>query len=129
MGYFQIHRRGALRCSGRSHGATAWWRAALMFAALAAACAFASMFDDRTFNGVSVWTKPFKFSMSIAVYFATLAWFAPLLPNGYLQAPRVGGSQPSGLVRRIRNRIHRAPGESRTSFSFQPRESAICGAV
>ena len=63
-----------------------WWRAAVAFSVLAAICALASVFDDRTFNGVSVWTKPFKFSLSIAVYFATLAWFAPLLPNGYFQA-------------------------------------------
>jgi hypothetical protein len=63
-----------------------WWRTAVAFTALTAICAFASVFDERTFNGVSVWAKPFKFSLSIAVYFATLAWFAPLLPNGYLQA-------------------------------------------
>ncbi len=63
-----------------------WMTAAVGFAALMVACAVFSMFDERTFNGVSVWSKPFKFSLSIAVYFATLAWFAPLLPNGYLEA-------------------------------------------
>jgi hypothetical protein len=63
-----------------------WWRAALAFAAVMGVCALLSLFDERTFNGVSVWSKPFKFALSIAVYFTTLAWFAPLLPNGYLQA-------------------------------------------
>ena len=63
-----------------------WWRAALAFAVLMIACALLSLLDERTLNGVSVWSKPFKFSLSIAVYFATLAWFAPLLPNGYLEA-------------------------------------------
>jgi hypothetical protein len=63
-----------------------WWRTALAFTVLTAICAFAALVDERTLNGVSVWSKPFKFSLSIAVYFATLAWFAPLLPNGYFQA-------------------------------------------
>jgi hypothetical protein len=63
-----------------------WWRTALVFAVLVVACALFSIFDDRTFNGVSVWSKPLKFSLSIAVFFSTLAWFTPLLPNGYLQA-------------------------------------------
>jgi hypothetical protein len=63
-----------------------WWRTALAFAALMLVCAIFSLFDERTLNGVSVWSKPFKFSLSIAVYFATLAWFAPLLPNAYLEA-------------------------------------------
>jgi len=65
-----------------------WWRATLAYAALAAVFLAASLVDDRLFNGVSVWVKPFKFSLSIAVYFATLAWFAPLLPNGYFEARR-----------------------------------------
>ena len=34
--------------------------------------------DDRLFNGVSVWSKPFKFAMSLAVYFATLLVFSRL---------------------------------------------------
>jgi hypothetical protein len=63
-----------------------WWRAAFAFAILAAVCALAALLDDRTFNGVSVWSKPLKFCLSIVVYFATLAWFTPLLPNGYLEA-------------------------------------------
>ena len=63
-----------------------WWQTALVFAAIVIVCGALSLFDDRTFNGISVWSKPFKFALSIAVYFATLAWFAPLLPNGYLEA-------------------------------------------
>lgn len=63
-----------------------WMRAALANFALLAVCVVASFVDERTLNGVSVWSKPFKFSLSLGVYFATLAWFAPLLPNGYLEA-------------------------------------------
>jgi hypothetical protein len=63
-----------------------WMRTAYAFVVLMIAFAACALFDDRTFNGVSVWSKPFKFSLSIAVYFATLAWFAPLLPNGYIES-------------------------------------------
>ena len=35
-----------------------------------------SIFDDRTLNGISVWTKPLKFNLSIIVYLATLTWFS-----------------------------------------------------
>lgn len=63
-----------------------WLRTACAFVVLMFAFAMCSLIDDRTFNGVSVWSKPFKFSLSIAVYFATLAWFAPLLPNGYIES-------------------------------------------
>jgi len=65
-----------------------WWTAAFAFAVLAVAFAALAFFDDRTFNGVSVWVKPFKFALSIAVYFGTLAWYAPLMPNGYFEARR-----------------------------------------
>jgi hypothetical protein len=61
-----------------------WWRVALGFAALAVAFLLFVNFDVRTLNGVSVWIKPFKFALSLAVYFTTLAWFAPLLPPGHL---------------------------------------------
>ena len=36
--------------------------------------------DLRTLNGVSVWIKPLKFEISIAVYVATLGWFMSFLP-------------------------------------------------
>ena len=65
-----------------------WSRNALLYTALAVLFLAASFVDDRLFNGVSVWTKPCKFSMSVAVYFATLAWFAPLLPAGYFETRR-----------------------------------------
>ena len=43
---------------------------------LMAFCLLAGAVDDRSFNGVSVWSKPFKFAMSLAVYFATLLVFS-----------------------------------------------------
>jgi len=35
--------------------------------------------DPRQLNGVSIWAKPVKFQLSLAVHFATLAWLAYLL--------------------------------------------------
>lgn len=62
-----------------------WIKCALGFAALTLFCWVASFIDERTFNGVSVWTKPFKFSLSLGVYFLTLAWFSPLLRAGFFR--------------------------------------------
>lgn len=35
----------------------------------------AILIDTRTFNGINVWIKPFKFQSSVAIYLATLTWF------------------------------------------------------
>jgi hypothetical protein len=35
--------------------------------------------DDRTLVGVPIWLKPFKFSVSIAIYGTTIAWMLSLL--------------------------------------------------
>jgi hypothetical protein len=64
----------------------AWWNATVLFFALTLVFALLAFIDERTFNGVSTWVKPLKFSLSISVYFATLTWFAPLLPDGYFEA-------------------------------------------
>jgi hypothetical protein len=49
------------------------YAAALLMLALLTATAQA--FDDRLLNGVSVWMKPTKFLVSVAVFAATAAWF------------------------------------------------------
>jgi len=56
-----------------------WFYAALFNFVLMAFCLIAGAFDDRTFNGVSVWSKPIKFGLSIGIYFLTLVWFASFL--------------------------------------------------
>ncbi len=48
---------------------TAWIHAGLAVLALAL-----MPVDDRTLLGVSVWLKPFKFMVSLAVFLGTLAW-------------------------------------------------------
>ena len=65
-----------------------WYQIALAMAVLFGFCTLLAFIDDRTLLGVSVWSKPAKFSLSIAVYFVTLAWFAPLLPQDYFRSVR-----------------------------------------
>lgn len=52
-----------------------WWCALAMAAASLATSAM-MLLDARTFNGVSVWVKPWKFQVSLAVHLFTLALFA-----------------------------------------------------
>ncbi|MEM7077046.1 MAG: hypothetical protein AAF513_00330 [Pseudomonadota bacterium] len=60
----------------------AWRWSIYAYAGLLVVCLLAMGLDERTLHGVSVWSKPFKFSLSLVVYFATLAWAASLLPGG-----------------------------------------------
>jgi hypothetical protein len=46
----------------------------LMIAAMAPTL-LALALEIRTYNGINVWMKPFKFELSTAVHMATLAWF------------------------------------------------------
>ena len=41
--------------------------------------------DARTLNGVSVWAKPLKFQVSLAVHVFTVAWLMLFLPEPYRQ--------------------------------------------
>ena len=66
----------------------AWYFTTLGLLALMVVCMAAPLFDERLLNGVSVWTKPFKFSLSLAAYFATLMLFAPFMPHGYFSTVR-----------------------------------------
>jgi hypothetical protein len=47
----------------------------------------ASMIDPRTLDGVSVWAKPAKFLLSIAVHVLTFAWFMGHVRPERRQAP------------------------------------------
>ncbi|MFJ3585562.1 hypothetical protein ACIPPS_25515 [Streptomyces sp. NPDC090127] len=51
-------------------------------ALLALVSAGGLIFDDRILVGVPIWTKPFKFAVSLIAYCMTLAWMLTLLPRG-----------------------------------------------
>jgi len=45
--------------------------------------------DPRQFRGESVWLKPVKFQMALAIYLLTLAWFSRWLPEAVLAGRRM----------------------------------------
>lgn len=51
-------------------------RTTLLVLALIPLLLVAASVDQRTMNGVSIWTKPIKFNISIVMYLGTLTWFA-----------------------------------------------------
>ena len=55
-------------------------RTAIAFAFLFLAVYTLTIFDGRLLYGVSVWEKPSKFFLSLAIHMATLAWGVSLLP-------------------------------------------------
>lgn len=59
----------------------AWTLSCIGYVALAAVCLAAQWFDARLLDGVSVWSKPFKFALSLSVYFATLVWCWQFVPQ------------------------------------------------
>lgn len=66
--------------------ALAWHRPLMLFAAAMAVTAVVSAVgmavDDRVLDGVPIWFKPLKFSVSFVVYCVTLAWMLSLLTRG-----------------------------------------------
>ena len=63
------------------HLERAWFYSCVGYAALAVFCLAAQWVDPRLLSGVSVWTKPFKFALSLSVYFATLLWCWQFVPE------------------------------------------------
>jgi hypothetical protein len=78
--------RSAYQLSARAILAEARRRQPLFFGmavvmlALIPPTAAAYLLDDRLLNGINVWSKPLKFEVSLAPFFATLAWFWAYLP-------------------------------------------------
>lgn len=62
---------------------------AIVLLAMVPPTLMAMVLDGRTFNGVNVWIKPLKFELSLALYAATLAWFAGWLPQNVRQSRRL----------------------------------------
>jgi hypothetical protein len=70
----------------------------LMIAAMAPTL-LALALEERTFNGINVWMKPFKFELSTAVHMATLAWFWGYLDERFRAQRRLrAGAWIVGLI-------------------------------
>lgn len=69
-----------------------WWLLTVALAALAAVLMPLALIDRRRLDGASVWAKPIKFSVSLAIHFLTSALVTAAL------APRVAGSMPLAMV-------------------------------
>jgi hypothetical protein len=57
------------------------FRTAVLMLALALVCTVLQGADDRLIHGVSVWSKPSKFFLSLTVQFLTVSWAMGLLPE------------------------------------------------
>lgn len=66
---------------GDDRNSRAWVASALFLVALLVVTLPAAILDPRTLDGVSVWAKPIKFDISLALHFFTLALLATLLPE------------------------------------------------
>jgi hypothetical protein len=60
-----------------------WFAQACGYFALLLITLVLMLIDDRLFQGVSLWKKPAKFALSLAVLFGTWTWFAGLLPAAW----------------------------------------------
>jgi predicted small integral membrane protein len=64
--------------------APALWRLMLLILLALAPLAAAMALDSRQIESVSIWLKPVKFHIALAIYLATLAFFARFLPTSML---------------------------------------------
>jgi hypothetical protein len=69
----------------------------LMIAAMAPTV-LAMTVEMRTFNGINVWMKPFKFELSTAVHMATLAWFWAYLDERFRAGRLQAAAWAVGLI-------------------------------
>lgn len=72
-----------------AHPAARFWTDAPAYAGLALILAISTLpvllamaIDPRQWLGEGIWIKPLKFQIALAIYLATLAWFARWLPEG-----------------------------------------------
>lgn len=68
-----------------------WWTTAVLFVALLAATAAVQAFDGRLLDGATVWAKPMKFELSLALHFATLALIVGALGASWRDGPLLRG--------------------------------------
>lgn len=68
-----------------------WWSTVALLLALLAGTLVARAFDLRLLDGTSVWAKPMKFELSLALHFATLALIVGALGDSMRRESLLGG--------------------------------------
>jgi hypothetical protein len=72
---------------GTTRTTQVWWMTAALLLALAGPSLAALLLDRRLLDGASVWAKPIKFELSLALHFATLASISSALGAGWRDGP------------------------------------------
>lgn len=99
-------------------------------AALAVAVTALLLVDDRTLLGRNVWTKPWKFAVSIAVFAATMGWLLPRLSLSERRQRWSGGAIAAAMAVEITLITAQAARGVRSQFNLAPAlDGAIAGAM
>ncbi len=73
-------------------------RTAAMHVALFAVCTVLGLLDDREVMGINRWVKPQKFTLSVAIYLASMAWYWPLAKAAERAKRRAAGILAGTLI-------------------------------
>jgi hypothetical protein len=97
---------------------------------LAAVLIVGVQFDKRTILGINPWIKPIKFSVSIAIYVWTLAWYLRYLSGRWRAARAIGWGVSISVVSEIVGiTLQSARGVPSHFNSATPLDAAIFGAM
>ena len=99
-------------------------------AALAVVFTALMLVDERTVLGRNVWTKPWKFAVSIALFGATMGWLLPSLSLSERRKRWVGNAIAAAMVVEITLISIQAARGVRSHFNLAPAlDGAIAGAM
>ncbi len=99
-------------------------------AALAVLFTALMLVDDRTLLGRNVWTKPWKFAVSITIFTATMGWLLPRLSLSERRQHWIGGAIATTMGIEITLISTQAARGVRSHFNLAPAlDGAIAGAM
>jgi hypothetical protein len=102
---------------------------ALLNAALAIAFTVLMQLDGRMLLGRNVWTKPWKFAVSISLFAATMAWLLPVLSLEEARERRVGAAIAAAMLIEITLISTQAARGVRSHFNMSTALDASIAAV
>lgn len=85
--------------------------------------------DDRMLLGRNVWTKPWKFAVSISIFSATMAWLLPQLSLGERRSRRLGTAIATAMAIEIVLITTQAARGVRSHFNLAPALDGTIAAV